>query len=149
MATHDDANLVLRLYELRREEKMREARDWFMRNYRVQSIEDANRIAPMGSKENAYVRMIISYWEMAASFITSGVLNQELFFDSGGELLFVWERVSPVVPAYREMMKNPLAFRCLETVANAYIARMQSASPEAYPIFQAMVNTDPAAAAKA
>src|SRR5437763_17211332 len=106
-ATYDDANLVLRLYELRREEKMRKAREWFGQNYRANTMEEAMQIIPMGSETNAYFRMVVSYWEMAASFVTSGVLNQELFFESNGELLFVWERVKPILPAFRAMTKNP------------------------------------------
>src|SRR5262245_51627764 len=100
-ATYDDANLILRLYEIRREEKMRVARDWFMKNYRANSLEEAMQIIPMGSEQNAYFRMVVSYWEMAASFVTAGVLNQDLFFQSNGELLFVWERTRPVVQAFR------------------------------------------------
>lgn len=138
-ATYDDANLILRLYEMRREEKMREARDWFNAHCAPASMEDVMRIAPPGSQENAYMRMVSSYWEMAASFVTSGVLNQELFFQSGGELLFVWERIRPVVSGFRELMKNPQAWQNLETVANAYIKYMEARSPGAHAAFQQMV----------
>ncbi len=138
-ATYDDANLILRLYELRREEKLREARDWFSLNFHASSVEDMQRLAPPGSKENAYIRMVVGYWEMAASFVTSGVLNQELFFESSGELLFVWERLRGIVPAMREFTKNPKAFHSLEIVGSAYIKHFESRGPEAYPAYQAMV----------
>ncbi|HTS31184.1 MAG TPA: hypothetical protein VMH81_35170 [Bryobacteraceae bacterium] len=138
-ATYDDANLILRLYELRREEKLREARTWFAQNCKPTSLEDMNRIAPPGSQENAYMRMVASYWETAASFVTSGVLNRELFFESSGEMLVVWERLRAIVPALRALMKNPSAFHNLETVGNAYIQWMQSQGPEAYAGFQAML----------
>ena len=138
-ATYDDANLILRLYELRREEKLREARDWFSLNFHASSVEDMQRLAPPGSKENAYIRMVVGYWEMAASFVSSGVLNQELFFESSGELLFVWERIRGIVPAMREFMKNPKAFHSLEIVGNAYIKHFESRGPEAYAAYQAMV----------
>jgi hypothetical protein len=97
------------------------------------------RIAPLGSQENAYMRMVVSYWDMAASFVTSGVLNQELFFQSGGELLFVWERVRTLLPALRAFNKNPNSWRNLETVGNACIKRMEASDAEAYPSFQQMV----------
>jgi L-rhamnose mutarotase len=97
------------------------------------------RIAPPGSQENAYFRMVVSYWEMAAALVTSGVLNQELFFQTNGELLFVWERVRELLPAFRAMSKNPSSWRNLETVGNAFITRMEANGPEAYPTFQAMV----------
>lgn len=138
-ATYDDANLILRLYELRREEKLRQAREWFTANFKPSSFADLQRIAPPGSKENAYIRMVSSYWETAASFVTAGVLNQDLFFQSSGEMLVVWERMRPLVPDLRAMFKNPHSFRHLETVGNAYIKYMESQGPEAYPAFQAMV----------
>ena len=139
-ATYDDANLILRLYELRREEKLRRAREWFAANFHAATLEDANRIAPQGSEENAYMRMVISYWDMAASFVASGILNQELFFRTNGECLFVWERVRHLAPAMRAMSKNPNYWGNLETVGNAFIKQLEANGPEAYPAFQAMVH---------
>jgi hypothetical protein len=138
-ATYDDANLVLRLFELRREEKLRQAREWFTRSFAPANMNEANQIAPPGSTENAYFRMVVSYWEMACSFVTSGVLNQELFFQSGGELLFVWERIRGLVPEYRAARKNPAMYRNLETVATAMAKWMESLGPDTYSSFQAMV----------
>ena len=137
-ATYDDANLVLRLYELRREDKLRTARDWFAKNCNPTSLADMQRIAPPGSQENAYIRMVVGYWETAASFVASGVLNQELFFQTSGEMLVVWERMRKLVPEMRAMTKNPGSFRNLESVGNAYIKWMESQGPEAYSGFQAM-----------
>jgi len=140
-ANYDDANLILRLYELRREDKLREARNWFAGNFKATNMEEMMKAAPMGSPENAYFRMLVSYWEMAASLVTSGVLNQDLFFQSNGEILFVWERIKGLAPGFRDFMKNPNAWHNIETVANAYIKYMESSSPEAYPAFQAMVKS--------
>ena len=89
-ATYEDVNLVLRLYELRREDRLRKARAWFGQSFKVRTLDEFNQLCPVGSDENAYFRMVVTYWEMTASFITSGVLNQNLFFQSGRELLFVW-----------------------------------------------------------
>jgi len=138
-ATYDDVNLILRLYELRREQKMRIARDWFARNFKAATLEEFNTICPQGSEENAYVRMVLSYWEMVASFITSGVLKQELFFQSGGELLFVWERFRTLLPRAREQYKNPGVYKNLETVAQAFIQWMNKNSPGAYEALSARV----------
>ncbi len=143
-ATYDDVNLILRLYELRREDKMREARSWFYANFRPQSLADLQKIAPPGSPENAYARMVGSYWDMVASFVTAGVLNQELLFQSAGELLVCWERVKPVVNEMREMMKSPMIYRNLETVGNEYKAYITRQAPEAYDAFLAMINARPA-----
>ncbi len=138
-ATYEDANLILRLYELRREEKLRQARDWFGMNFGATTAEECMALIPPGSKENAYFRMVISYWEMAASFVTSGVLNQELFLENSGELMFVWERVRELVPQMRAMFKNPEAWKNLETVGNAAIERFKSkGGTEAYENFRNM-----------
>ena len=144
-STYDDANLILRLYESRREEKLRRAREWFAANFRPASVEDVQRLAPPGTEENAYMRMVVSYWEMAASLVTAGVLNHDVFFQTNGELLFVWERVRKIVPAMREMSKNPNTWRNLETVGNAFIKHMEANGPEGYATFQAMVHNPPPA----
>jgi L-rhamnose mutarotase len=141
-ATYDDANLILRLYELRREEKLRKAREWFSANFHATSLEDMHRIAPPGTQENAYFRMVVSYWEMVAALVTAGVLNHDLFFQTNGELLFVWERVRELLPAYRAMSKNPNSWRNLEAVGSAFVKFMQANGPEAYPTFQAVVRGD-------
>jgi len=140
-ATYDDVNLVLRLYELRREEKLRAARDWFARNLKAANLDELAAVCPAGSQENAYYRMVLSYWDMVASFITSGVLNAELFFQSGGELLFVWERVKHLVPLAREAYQNPGMYRNLETVAGLFIQWMNKTSPGAYDAFSARVRS--------
>ena len=73
--------------------------------------------------------MVTTYWEMVASFVTSGVLNQELFFQSGRELLLVWERMGAILPALKEKNSDAFAYTNLETVAQAYIAYLDRRSP--------------------
>ena len=132
-ATYDDANLLLRLYELRREDKLRQARDWFNKNFHANNLEELSKICPLGSPEHAFFRMVSSYWDMAASFVTSGVLQRELFMQNSREMLFVWIRMSDVVPAMREAQKNPEIARNIETVANAMIEQeKQRGSYEAF-----------------
>ena len=133
--TYDDVNLILRLYELRREDKMRKAREWFAKSFKVRTMAEFTSLCPPGSEENAYFRMVITYWEMVASFMTSGVLNQHLFFQSGRELLFAWERVRDLVPQAREANKDPLLYSNLETVAQSFISWMNSKAPESYVAF--------------
>jgi hypothetical protein len=137
--TYDDANLLLRLFELRREDKMRAARDWFAQNFHFHTLEEFNQKCPPSSSMNAYARMVISYWDMVASFITGGVLNQDLFFQSQMELLFVWQRVSKLIPEMRAVYKNPTAYQNLETVASAYIKWLDGRAPEAHAAFAARV----------
>ncbi len=85
--TYDDVNLILRLYEIRRETKLRAAREWFLASFDVKSLDDWTSLCPPGSDNNAYFRMVVTYWDMVASFITGGVLQGEIFFPSGRELL--------------------------------------------------------------
>ena len=136
-ATYEDANLLLRLYELRREDKLRQARDWFNKNFHANNLEELSKICPLGSQENAYLRMVSSYWDMAASFVTSGVLQRELFMQNSREMLFVWIRMSDVVPAMREAQKNPEIARNIETLANAMIE--QEKQRGSYETFRNMV----------
>jgi L-rhamnose mutarotase len=135
-ATYDDANLLLRLYELRRDETMRKARQW-LASFSATNPEHIQKLADRGSQENAYFRMVTSYWDMAASFVTSGVLNEELFLQNNGELLFVWEKSRPAIEQSRAVMKNPNYMKNFETVAQAAIKRM---SPENYESWAAMVH---------
>jgi hypothetical protein len=137
--THDDANLILKLYEMRREDKMRTAREWFGQNFRFRNLEEFNKGCPANSSMNAYARMVTSYWEMVGSFVTSGVLNQDLFFQSGMEMLFVWERVRALIPQMREANKNPAYLQNLETAANSYIEWLNARAPEAYTAFAARI----------
>jgi hypothetical protein len=133
--TYDDANLILRLYEMRREERMRKARAWFVGNFKVKTWDELQKIAAPGSDENASYRMVVSYWDMVASFITSGVLHKELFFQSGRELLFVWERIRDVLPQVREMLKDPHLYHHLETVGTEFVTYFKGRSAEGYDAF--------------
>ena len=138
-ATYDDANLILKLYDMRREEKLRQARAWFTANFHCATMEEFNKICPAGSQENAYARQVITYWEMVASFIANGVLNEHLFFQSGMELLLVWERVKDFVPDMRKANKNPGAWKNLEMVANKFVQHLNSVDPETHAAFSARV----------
>lgn len=136
-ATYDDARLILSLYETRREERLRKARAWFAGSFKPRSLEDFAALCPPGSDENASYRMVTTYWEMVASFVTSGVLSQELFFQSGRELLLVWERLREILPALREKNNDPFAYANLEAVATAFIEYLDRRAPGTYAAFSA------------
>ena len=134
--TYDDARLVLQLYEMRREERLREARAWFAANFKgVTAIDAFQKLCPPGTDENAWFRMVTSYWDMAASFVTTGVLNEALFYESGRELLFVWERVQDYVAAFRAANRDRTYLRNLEIVGLAFATRFRTASPDGYEAF--------------
>jgi hypothetical protein len=130
-ATYDDANLILRLYEIRREDKMRAARTWYATTFRPKSMEDFAQLAAPGTPENANMRQVASYFEMVASFITSGVLNKDLYFQSGGELLLTYLRLRPILSDLRAAWSNPDAFRNLELVGEDFLAFYDQKGPGA------------------
>jgi hypothetical protein len=134
-ATYDDVNLVLHLYELRREERLREARRWFLESFKVKTLAEFQTLCPRGSDANESYRMVTTHWEMVASFMTSGVLNQELFFASGRELLLVWVRVRAVLPAIREAYANSAELHNVEIIAGRFIEWWNAQSPGAVDAF--------------
>lgn len=138
-ATYDDANLLIRLYDLRREEKLREARAWFFANFKPKSMAELNQLCPPGSDDNARMRMVASYWDMAASFVTAGVLNPELFFASNRELLVVTVRFAPVLADIRAAFKDPTFLKNLETVGQQYSDYLNKVSPGTLEAFVARV----------
>ena len=137
--TYDDANLILKLYEMRRESRLRAARAWFTDNFKVKTLAEYNILCPRGSDNHAFFRQVSTYWDMVASFITSGVLNQELFFESGRELLFVWLRIQPVIAEIRESVKDPDYLRNFEAVASAFASHLKKRNAEAFENFTARV----------
>ena len=138
-ATYDDANLVMRLYDLRREEKLREARAWFVANFKPKSMADIDQLCSAGSENNARMRQVASYWDMAASFVTAGVLNPELFFASNREMLLVAVRFRPVLAEIRTAFKDPTFLKNLETVAQQFSDHLDKAGPGTLEAFVARV----------
>jgi hypothetical protein len=116
-ATTADAELILHLYELRTDDCMRKARKYVAFEFSPRSIDDVIKLqSSFGSEENAYYRQVLSYWEMAASFVTRGALNVELFSDSAGELFFLYAKFRPFIAQVRET--NPLFLTNMEKVVN-------------------------------
>jgi len=83
--THEQAQLHLQVYEQRREAKLRQARDWFFKNYFVENFDDATRIAAPGTENGALAMMVLSYWEQACALLNYGLLHEDLFFETSGE----------------------------------------------------------------
>jgi hypothetical protein len=107
-ATTADAELILRLYDLRREEKMRKARDWMAGEFWPTTFEEMQRLTGQyGTPENAYFRQVTSYWEMACALVLHGALDPGLFFDTNGEVYFVYAKVKPFIPQMRAMVNSP------------------------------------------
>ena len=126
-----DAELLLRLYDLRRETKLREGREWFIHKFNAKTFDEYLAQAPTGSEMSAYFRMTATYWEMAASLVNRGLINPDLFFENTGEFWIIWDKIRNVVPAMRERNKNPMVYKNLETLAEKYEQWMAKRAPEA------------------
>lgn len=127
--THEQAQLQLQIYDLRREERLRQARDWFFKNYRVKSVDDAMRIAAPDTQGGTYTMMVTGYWEQACALLNYGLLHEDLFFETNGEFFGVWEMVKPVVPDLRKMFKEPHFLSHLEKAAKRFEEWSERRSP--------------------
>jgi len=117
--THADAQLILKLYDLRREPEMRKARNWLLTGFWPRRIDDLVSIAQSpGTPENSWFRRGVSYWGMAASFVNQGVLSETLFLRPAfsGELFFIFAKVQPFLKEFRERLGDPEAFQDMEQV---------------------------------
>ena len=127
--THEQGQLLLQLYDLRREAKLRQARDWFSQNFFADSFEDCQRIAPFGSQEGIYVWMVLGYWEQACALLNYGLLHEDLFFETNGEFFGVWELAKPAVPQARERFAYKAYLANVEKAAKRYEAWVEIHSP--------------------
>jgi hypothetical protein len=127
--THEQAQLHLQVYDLRRETRLRQARDWFQQNYFAETFEDAMRIAPFGTEHGAFVGMVIGYWEQACALLNYGLLHEDLFFETSGEFFGVWEALKPVIPQFRERFADKNLLTNLEQAAQRYEEWSERRSP--------------------
>jgi hypothetical protein len=115
-----DAQLILQLYDLRREAEMRKARNWWIVTFWPQTADDFIKVANnLGSQENNWLRQVGGYWDMAAAMVLHGVIHPDLFAEGGvsGEMFFVYAKVQPFLKELREKMQSPGLFRNVERVA--------------------------------
>lgn len=108
----ESAELIMKLYELRREETMRTARNWFVAFF-PESVDEVVQ-AMIDEKTSAYYRMVISYWEMAASFVNHGAIDEEMFNETVGEHIVVFSKVAPFLEELREKFQSPKMYGNLE-----------------------------------
>lgn len=126
-----NAQLLLQIYEIRREERLRRARQWLIANFWAENLEEFAVVCPPDSDENAYYRMVTTYWEMVASIVNRGMLDEDLYFENNGEGLLVWLRVKNVTLQRREAGKNPLLLRNLEALAEKHEKWFETRAPGA------------------
>jgi hypothetical protein len=110
----ESADLILKLYDLRREETMREARKWFI-GFFPESAADITATM-VDDQASAYYRMVTSYWEMAAGFVTHGAIDEEMFLDANGEAIIVFSKVEPFLEEMRQILGSEKYLKHLETL---------------------------------
>jgi len=120
-STAMDAQLILHLYDLRREAEMRKARAWWFTQFWPKNADDFMKIAfTPGSPENNWLRQVSGYWSMAASFVLHGALSADLFLQPAvsGEMYIVFAKVHPFLKELREKAGDPEMFGTIEKVIN-------------------------------
>ena len=127
--THEQAQLHLQVYDMRREARLRQGRDWFFKNYFVENFDDSMRIAAPGTEAGALAMMVLIYWEHACALLNYGLLHEDLFFETSGEFFGVWELVKPIIPQARERFANKQFLAHLEKAAQRYETWIESRSP--------------------
>ncbi|MDQ6665700.1 MAG: hypothetical protein M3Z23_15075 [Acidobacteriota bacterium] len=127
--TYEQAQLHLQIYDMRREARLRQARDWFFKNYFADNLDDAMRIAAPGTETGAFVMMVFGYWDQACAMLNHGLLHEDLFFETSGEFFGVWERVKPGIREGRERFANQLFLANLEKAAKRYETWIETRSP--------------------
>ena len=113
MGKQADADLILKLYDLRREPVMREARNWFF-TFNPTSADEY--MATMMGPQSGYLRMVISYWDMAASLVNNGAIDEQMFNDANGEHLFIFAKIEPIIEDLRKMWNAPEMLKHYETL---------------------------------
>ncbi|MBV9086477.1 MAG: hypothetical protein JOY79_03245 [Acidobacteriaceae bacterium] len=117
-ATAADADLILKLYDLRREAVMRQARQWVAVSFWPETIDDLVKVlSEFGSQENAYFRQVFGYWEMACALVLNGALDENLFFDTSGEMFFLFAKLRRFLKEFRQKMNAPEALLQIEKFA--------------------------------
>lgn len=125
MSKQEEAGLILKLYELRREETMRKARDWYFREFHPQTLDDFN--AAIFGPHSGHLRMVITYWEMAAALVHHGAIPLDLFLDTNGEQLSTFAKIEPLLPQIRQAYGPKFALSLEKLVDLTPDARKQTA----------------------
>lgn len=111
---YESATLLLRLYDMRREPTMREARSWYAREFNPGSLDEV--MQAVAGPHSGHFRMVTSYWDMAASFVLNGAIDEKMFNDANGEQVIVFAKIDPFLAEYRSRTGNPLYLASLETI---------------------------------
>ncbi|HKR01387.1 MAG TPA: hypothetical protein VJT09_11990 [Pyrinomonadaceae bacterium] len=137
MSKYEDADLILKLYDMRREEVMRKARNWFF-EFNPEGLQDFQAV--MMSEHSAYYRMVTTYWDMACSFVNNGAIDPKMFADANAEHMAIYLKLEPFLPELRQVFDMPTYLQnleqCVKSGPNAeeYMTKMR----ERFAKFRAM-----------
>lgn len=127
--TYEQTDLLLRLYDMRREPRLREALAWFMNEFQAKTVEEFMAQCPPGSREEASFRMVTTFFDMCASLVNRGLIDEDLYFSNVRYQWGCWCRIEPIIAGVREMMKDALFFSELEKHAQRYREWAERRSP--------------------
>jgi hypothetical protein len=114
MSKQEEAGLIIKLYDLRREEVMRKARTWHILEFHPESGADV--MAGMMGENSAYIRMVVSYWDMACSFVVNGAIDAQMFNDANQEHIATYSKYAHIIDDVRETTGSPTFMSHVEKV---------------------------------
>lgn len=120
MSKQKDAELVLKLYELRRDDELRKARHWYVSQFNPQSGQDLVGMLLSGPRSSAHYRMVVSYWDMCAAIVLNDGIDEKMFQATNGELLMVYAKLQPHLEEARRLIGRPDYLKNLETLAHRW-----------------------------
>jgi hypothetical protein len=127
--THEQAQLHLQVFEMRREARLRQARDWFFKNYFASTLDESMKVAAPGTEGGTNAMMVFGYWDQACALLNYGLLHEDLFFETSGEFFGVWERVKPTIEEGRKRWVYPQFLAHLEKAAQRYEKWIENRAP--------------------
>jgi hypothetical protein len=98
---YESATLILKIFEMRREAVLREARGWFVRDFNPETIDDVK--AALAGPHNPQLRMVAGYWDMACSLVTAGAIDREMFLAANGEIFATFAKIQQLLPEIRQI----------------------------------------------
>jgi len=129
MSQYEDAQMILRFYEMRRESRLREARTFVLGRFKAKNVQEFHELCPPGSEENAFFRQVLTYWDMVAAIVKRDVVEKELFYETNGEITAVWEKVKHLIPELRTELGNQAFLENFEEVAKLREAYLNVKAP--------------------
>jgi hypothetical protein len=145
--THEQAQLHLQVYDLRREARLRQARDWFQQKFNAETFDEAMKLMTPGTETGTFCGMVIGYWEQACSLLNYDLLHEGLFFETSGEFFAIWERLRKLLPEFREKFGDQQLLSNMERAAKRYEEWSEKRSPGSVAKMREMLKQEQAQAA--